>query len=348
MKKISKILGLTLLALATKTAIASPLYDQSNTFYIPFSFGQYFPQANQHMNNSNYTSIGVGYNFTNIFAVQTQVGFTAPDDQYDNKANHTTIWTVEGRINAANHTPFTPYLVAGLGTITTSGTQFIQDAGLGIDFKLSPTISIGLEAKEIMQESPSWRAQTVATGNFTWYFGGNKKTVQQPAVQMPVATEHQQMLQTAQTTLKPILPNGVNMCKDNKLGNQAGCVTFDNNTMIMHLNIKFQQNKVGVQDKFNTSVASLGAFMNAYPNTKVVLYGYASSEGPTKFNQAISEQRATQVKQYLVETSKIKSSRIQIMAMGTKNPVASNANLNGRQTNRRVEAKVPVPYKADH
>ena len=346
MKKISKILGLTLMALAAKAAIASPLYDQSNTFYIPLSFGQYFPSASQYMNNSNYAGIGIGYNINNFLGVQTQVGFTAPDNQYGNEAINTTIWTVEGRINAANHTPITPYLLFGLGTLTTSGTKFVQDYGLGVDLKLSPTISIGLTGKVVMQQSP-WRTQTIATGNFTWYFGGNKKAIQ-PAVQMPVATEQQQMLQTAQTTLQPILPNGINLCKDNKLGNQAGCVTFNGDTMIMHLNIHFQQNQAGVQDKFNTSVASLGTFMNAYPDTKVVLYGYASSEGPAKYNQTISTQRAEAVKQYLVKTSKIQASRVEIVAMGPQNPVASNATLKGRQENRRVEAKVPVPYKADH
>ncbi len=347
MKKIAKVLSLTLMALATKAAMASPLYDQSNTFYIPLSFGEYFPQASQNMNNSLYAGLGIGYNFTNIFAVQTQVGVTAPDTETGNNAISTTIWTVEGRINAANHTAFTPYLLAGIGALNGSGTHFIQDAGLGIDFKLAPTVSIGVSGKEIMQESPSWRTETLVTGNFTWYFGGNKKAVQ-PAVQMPVASEQKQMLETAQTSLKPILPNGVSLCKGNKLGNQAGCVTFDGDTMIMHLNIRFKQNQAGIQDRFNTSVASLGAFMNAYPDTKVVLYGYASSEGPLKFNQTISKQRADAVKQYLVKISKISSSRVQVIAMGIKNPIASNATLSGRKENRRVEAKVPVPYKADH
>jgi OOP family OmpA-OmpF porin len=349
MKKIAKIMGVTLIALAAKTAMASPLYDQSNTFYIPLSFGAYLPQQpGQSLYNATYASIGLGYNINNLFGVQTQVGFTAPTTPGGNGRPDTTIWTVEGRLNAANHTAFTPYLLAGIGTLTnTSGTSFVQDYGLGIDFKLSPTVSIGISGKEVMQESPSWQAETIVTGNFTWYFGGNKKVVQ-PAVQMPIATEQQQMLQTAQTTLKPILPNGVHMCKNNKLGNEAGCVTFNGDNMVMHLNIHFKQNQTSIQNQFNTPVASLGTFMNAYPNTTVVLYGYASSEGPAKFNQTISKQRANAVKQYLVQTSKIQSSRIQIVAMGSKNPVASNATLKGRQENRRVEAKVPVPYKADH
>lgn len=335
------------MSLGAKVAIASPLYDQSNTFYIPLSFGAYMPQASQQVNDSVYAGLGIGYNFTNIFAVQTQIGVTAPDSQNGNHAIGTTIWTVEGRINAANHTAFTPYLLAGVGALNGSGTHFIQDVGLGIDFKLAPTFSIGASAKQVMQEAPDWRAETIVTGNVTWYFGGNKK-VSQPNIETPVATEQKQMLQTAQTTLKPILPNGVSLCKGNKLGNQAGCVTFDGNTMIMHLNIHFKQNQANIQDEFNTSVASLGTFMNAYPNSKVVLYGYASSEGPTKFNQSISKQRAEAVKQYLVKTSKIRSSRIQVVAMGTKNPIASNATLKGRKENRRVEAKVPVPYNADH
>lgn len=355
MKKLAQYLSIILIAGAAKAAFATNvLYDQSQTYYVPISFGEYLPESSRDINNSVYGALGIGYNFTNVFAVQAQLGYFSPDYQNNNQPMNSYLGTVEVRVNAANPTRVVPYALAGIGTLKLPTSQFVEDYGLGIDFKLSPTISIGGTARQIYQSTTGSYLDTLFTGNLTWYFGGQNQTIQQaapataPAPATSLNQDQQNMLQKAQTTLKPILPAGVVPCVNNKLGNQAGCVTFSGDTMVMHLNVHFEQNKADIQSQYNTPISSVGNFMHAYPDTTVTLYGYASSEGPVAFNQKLSEQRAQSVSGYLVNNAGVNQSRIDTTGMGTKDPIGDNATLAGRQMNRRVEAKIPVPYNLDH
>jgi OmpA-OmpF porin, OOP family len=347
MKKLSRLLNLFLVAGLTQSALATTvLYDQSKMFYLPISVGEYLPNSNRDINNSFYGSLGLGYNFTNVFALQAQLGYFSPDYESNNQPFNSYLGTVEARFNAANPTRFVPYFLIGGGVLKLPNAKMVADYGVGLDIKLSPAFSFGGTVKQIYQGSSPSHLDTLLTGNFTWYFGRNNQPVAQPA---PVPTSEQQdMLQKAQTTLKPVLPDGVVPCIDNKLGNQDGCVTFEGDTMIMHLNVHFQQNKADIQSKYNTPIASVSDFMSAYPDTHVTLYGYASSEGPKAFNQTLSAQRAESIKDYLVNVAHVDNGRIDTMGMGTQDPIASNATLAGRQMNRRVEAKIPVPYNLDH
>jgi OOP family OmpA-OmpF porin len=127
--------------------------------------------------------------------------------------------------------------------------------------------------------------------------------------------------------------------------NQAGCVTFNGNVMTMHLNVKFDKNMAVIRPEYYGPISRLGDFMSAYPNTDVVLYGYASSEGPLAFNQTLSGKRAIVVENYLVNVKHIDASRVTTKAMGISNPIADNSTQAGRVLNRRVEADVPVPVQ---
>lgn len=349
MKTWQKIMGLTLISLCTKAALAqTPIYDQSKTFYLPVSIGGFYPDHSRELNNSFYGAVGVGYNFTNVLGLQTQFGMFSPNSRSvpSNSAMNAYLWLVEGRANVISGNFIVPYAVLGLGTLGMPGAEMVEDYGLGVDFKLSPVFSVGATARQIYQNN-NHNLNTLLTGNVTWYFGGDAKNIQQPATPQLTA-DQQHMLQKAQTTLKPVLPEGVVVCKDNKLGNQAGCVTFAGDTMTMHLNVHFEQNKADIQSQYNTPIQSVGNFMNAYPSTTTTLYGYASSEGPAAFNQTLSLQRAQSVEDYLNQVCHIDKSRMQVVGMGTKDPIASNATLAGRKLNRRVESTIPVPYNLDH
>ncbi len=71
--------------------------------------------------------------------------------------------------------------------------------------------------------------------------------------------------------------------------------------------------------------------------------GFASSEGSTKMNKALSERRATAVKEYLIETHNIPLRRISTSyGFGELQAVADNSTREGREQNRRVEIKLLV------
>lgn len=343
---------ITMLALCCAAAMnfsyaANVAYNHAGDFYMPLSFGWYAPDSDRGLNSDVAGGIGVGYNFNNYLAAETNAFFFGlPQTNNTNVVTPGYLWDVEGHLNVANSTILTPFVLVGAGVLKVSSTEFAWDYGAGLNLALSPSLSLQATWRQVQQTSPS-RTDNMYMGGVVWTFGATPKVVAAPApapvAPAPVANTQAAMLAKAQTTLKSILPAGVVLCKGNHVGNQPGCVTFEGNQMIMHLNIKFQWKKYNVQDQYGTSVQSLGNFMSAYPTTNVTLYGYASSEGSLAYNQKLSLNRAQSVKKYLVNQSNIAPSRIQTVGMGIQDPIASNATKAGRQLNRRVEATLPVP-----
>lgn len=345
---------LSLLALACLSAVnfshAASAYDHAGDFYVPLNFGVYSPDPERNLDNGIVGSIGLGYNLSNYWAVQANAfAFGMDQSSAPNNANPGYYLNLEGRFNLANRTVFTPYAVLGAGALKVNETAFGWDYGVGMTVGLSPSMALDANWRQIRQQGNATPNNAPHDNLFmlgmVWTFGQTPAVAAPapaPVAAAPVNTQDS-MLAKAQTTLKSILPAGVVLCQGNHVGNQPGCVTFEGNQMIMHLNVKFIVNRANIQGQFGTPIQSLGNFMNAYPNTSVVLYGYASSEGPLAFNQKLSTKRAASVKNYLVTQSNISPSRIQTQGMGIQDPIASNKTAAGRALNRRVEATLPVP-----
>jgi OOP family OmpA-OmpF porin len=73
--------------------------------------------------------------------------------------------------------------------------------------------------------------------------------------------------------------------------------------------------------------------------TAVELHGHTDNVGSPEANQALSEQRAFAVKNWLEQqsSSNFPSGRVRVFAHGSTNPVAPNSTPEGRAQNRRVE-----------
>ncbi len=69
---------------------------------------------------------------------------------------------------------------------------------------------------------------------------------------------------------------------------------------------------------------------------KMIIIGYASSEGTAAYNMKLSKDRANSVKTYLVNSG-VSASQIKAIGKGEANPIASNDTEEGRMKNRRVE-----------
>jgi outer membrane protein OmpA-like peptidoglycan-associated protein len=75
----------------------------------------------------------------------------------------------------------------------------------------------------------------------------------------------------------------------------------------------------------------------------IEITGFASAEGSTQRNKALSENRARAVINYLVETHNIPLRRIGTsFGFGELQAVADNTTREGREQNRRVEVKLMV------
>jgi outer membrane protein OmpA-like peptidoglycan-associated protein len=68
----------------------------------------------------------------------------------------------------------------------------------------------------------------------------------------------------------------------------------------------------------------------------VTIEGYTDSHGSAKKNQALSEQRAQAVSDFLTSQG-VPADRVHVVGKGESSPVASNTTASGRAQNRRVE-----------
>jgi outer membrane protein OmpA-like peptidoglycan-associated protein len=103
--------------------------------------------------------------------------------------------------------------------------------------------------------------------------------------------------------------------------------------------------KPGAREK----LAKVAGILLAYPGLNIAVGGYTDNVGGDAMNQTLSENRATSVRDYLVNQG-VAISSVSAAGYGNTLPVASNDNSAGRQQNRRVELLVsgdaignPVP-----
>ena len=79
--------------------------------------------------------------------------------------------------------------------------------------------------------------------------------------------------------------------------------------------------------------------MKPYPQANFLVQGFADSTGTEANNQQLSVARAQAVSQFLVSQG-IAMSRMDVQGFGVTSPAESNATVQGRRNNRRVEVTV--------
>jgi outer membrane protein OmpA-like peptidoglycan-associated protein len=93
--------------------------------------------------------------------------------------------------------------------------------------------------------------------------------------------------------------------------------------------------KPGAREK----LAKVAGILIAYPTLNIEVGGYTDNVGGDAMNQTLSENRASSVRDYLVQEG-VSTNSVTAKGFGNTQPVASNDNSGGRQENRRVELLV--------
>ena len=71
--------------------------------------------------------------------------------------------------------------------------------------------------------------------------------------------------------------------------------------------------------------------------------GHTDSQGNDQRNQALSERRASAVRQYLIANMAIPEVQISAVGYGESQPLASNESREGRAKNRRIDVRIVLP-----
>lgn len=226
-----------------------------------------------------------------------------------------------------------------------------------------------------LQNQPFWRQPILASSIATsllivglFFFGFNSEAIKTSAQETTLSEtkdkiEHSAITQTDDSLIENFETNEhlvsrldekqlYDLEKDHTKPNISGensIISRDN----VQKNQSFSDNNLVIQFKLNSSILPhkaietldrLTEFMINSPETKIKIIGYTDSTGDFNYNLSVSKQRADMIKSFLCSYG-VNSLNIEPLGLGPENPIASNATLEGRRKNRRVEIEFDDQYK---
>ena len=126
------------------------------------------------------------------------------------------------------------------------------------------------------------------------------------------------------------------MDKLNALQSQMIQVTKDARGIILSMSdILFDVGRAILKTDLMTSLAKIAGILSVYQQFDVSIEGNTDNTGSEEFNMTLSQQRAENVMNFLVEQG-IAETRLTAKGLGMTMPIADNSTKEGRQKNRRV------------
>ena len=113
--------------------------------------------------------------------------------------------------------------------------------------------------------------------------------------------------------------------------------------LIMPGNITFATDSSAISSSFYSPLNNLAGSLKQFNQNMIEIVGYTDSTGSRQHNMDLSQQRAQSVSTYLTSQG-VDPSHLSVRGAGPDQPIASNADVNGRAQNRRVEVNLkPIP-----
>ncbi|MFN8397886.1 MAG: OmpA family protein [Bacteroidia bacterium] len=104
-------------------------------------------------------------------------------------------------------------------------------------------------------------------------------------------------------------------------------------------NIFYETNKYALLDVSKPELDHMVAFLKTYKTMRVEIGGHTDNVGTDKDNQILSENRANEVRKYLIEHG-IKAERIEAKGYGESRPMSTEDSDAGRALNRRTVCRI--------
>lgn len=105
----------------------------------------------------------------------------------------------------------------------------------------------------------------------------------------------------------------------------------------------FEPGKARISPQALTHLEAMAQQIALSPHTQLMIVGHADSSGGDTLNASLSLERATAVRNWLVNNH-VDAARIRVRGAGAAEPVTSNSSAQGRQANRRVEILLIPAY----
>jgi outer membrane protein OmpA-like peptidoglycan-associated protein len=103
--------------------------------------------------------------------------------------------------------------------------------------------------------------------------------------------------------------------------------------------VLFDTAKFSLRPEAREKLAKVAGIVSGHPGLRLDVEGHTDNVGGDDYNQQLSEQRASSVRDYLTQQG-MKTDSVSTKGFGKTQPVAGNDTASGRQQNRRVELVV--------
>lgn len=114
---------------------------------------------------------------------------------------------------------------------------------------------------------------------------------------------------------------------------------IEKNAAIILKNVFFDFDKSTLKPESSIELNQLVKLLKDNPKLKVEISGHTDNVGTEEYNMKLSQNRAEEVKNYLVKQG-ISDTRIQAKGYGKTQPIADNSTEEGKAKNRRTEFKI--------
>lgn len=116
----------------------------------------------------------------------------------------------------------------------------------------------------------------------------------------------------------------------------AWAAEIERNGRVAIHGIQFDNGRATIRSEAHPVLEQITELLRMQPDLRISVEGHTDGVGAAASNQALSEQRAAAVVEWLVGTG-VERSRLTSVGRGATKPVASNDTEEGRARNRRVE-----------
>lgn len=230
-------------------------------------------------------------------------------------------------------------------SISMSNSFSIFDGG-GSALDNGDLISTGISQLNELDEYFSNMGQDDAETDSSDFPGGS--------LEKPEVDEDLEVLEKTRSEVSGKMYDEISDLKDKKnLGDYVE-LDIDSDYRFVQLSLKgsvlFDSGKADIKEVAKPILSSIGDILKLYEGNVIEIVGHTDNvpmtSGAFKDNNWLSSARALNAAEYLIKNKGLDPAKIKYSGRGEYEPVASNATVEGRSKNRRIEIKIYNEYSS--
>jgi outer membrane protein OmpA-like peptidoglycan-associated protein len=121
---------------------------------------------------------------------------------------------------------------------------------------------------------------------------------------------------------------------------EARIVRESDDVIVRLYGLTFPVGSATIEARYFPLLTKVQQTIRTFPGCRVTIEGHTDSFGGDEANQRLSQQRADEVRQYLLANMDFPPERMEAVGHGESRPIASNETAEGRTRNRRIDVVI--------